>query len=348
MSKMTYEKAGVPHLKGDPVYNRKIASMIGSTRVPGVMGDALGFAALFDPRKAGMKDPLIVASTDGVGTKLELAALQNHHATIGIDLVAMCVNDLITCGAQPVFFLDYFAAGKFEPEVTEEVLSGIVRGCRESGCALIGGETAIMPGFYQTHAQGPSQYDVAGFSVGLVERGKTVTGETIREGDLLLGLASSGFHSNGYSLLRKIFSKKELQGAIGRELLTPTRLYVKPVLSLLKKTKLKGIVNITGGGFIDNLPRVIPDGLGAEIDSSFWPRAKLFQTVQDSGKIASSEMYRTFNMGIGMVIVMRRQDILGAQKHFKQHKIPSWVIGKITKTGKKDARVRVLEDGSPV
>lgn len=348
MTHLTYEKAGVPHLKGDPVYNRKIASLIGSTRVPGVMGSALGFAALFDPRKAGMKDPLLVASTDGVGTKLEIAALQNRHDTIGIDLVAMCVNDLITCGAQPAFFLDYFATGRFEPRVTEEVLRGIVSGCRESGCALIGGETAIMPGFYEVHEKGASQYDVAGFSVGLVDRKKMVTGQTIREGDILLGLASTGFHSNGYSLLRKIFSKKDLRGPVGRELLTPTRLYVKPVLSLLKKIRLKGIVNITGGGFIDNLPRVFPEGLGAVIDSGAWPRAKLFQTVQDSGNIAAREMYRTFNMGIGMVLVMRRQDAAAAQSYLKKFKMPSWIIGEIVKTGKRDDRVRVFADGRPV
>lgn len=348
MKTLTYEKAGVPHLKGDPVYNRKIASLIGSTRVPGVMGSALGFAALFDPRAAGMKDPLLVASTDGVGTKLEIASLQGKHDTIGIDLVAMCVNDLITCGGQPAFFLDYFATGRFEPKVTEEVLKGIVRGCRESGCALIGGETAIMPGFYDVHEKGSSQYDLAGFSVGLVDRKKMVTGKTIREGDVLLGLASTGFHSNGYSLLRKIFTKAELKGPIGRELLTPTRLYVKPVLSLLKNVPLKGIVNITGGGFVDNLPRVIPEGLGALIDADTWPRAKLFQTVEDSGNIPASEMYRTFNMGIGMVLVLRGQDAAASRAFLKKFRLPSWIIGEIVKTGKRDDRVRIFSNGRPV
>lgn len=348
MTALTYEKAGVPHLKGDPGYNRKIASLIRSTRVPGVMGSALGFAALFDPKKTGIRDPLLVASTDGVGTKLEIAGLQGKHDTIGLDLVAMCVNDLITCGGRPAFFLDYFATGRFEPKVTEEVLKGIVQGCREAGCALIGGETAIMPGFYSVHEKGASQYDVTGFSVGVVDRKKMVTGDTIRAGDVLLGLASTGFHSNGYSLLRKVFSQQQLSGAVGKELLTPTRIYVKPVLSVLKAVKLRGIVNITGGGFPDNLPRVIPEGLGAVIDAGSWPRAKLFQTVQDSGNIPTLEMFRTFNMGIGMVLVMRKQDVGASQTILKKFKIPSWIIGEIAVTGKRESRVRIFSGGRPV
>jgi phosphoribosylformylglycinamidine cyclo-ligase len=338
----TYEDAGVPHLKGDPDYNRKIVKLIRSTHVPGVMGSATGFAALFDFKKAGVKDPLLVSSTDGVGTKLEIARLQGRHDTIGIDLVAMCVNDLITCGAKPIFFLDYYATGKWDPAITEEVLKGIALGCREAGCALVGGETAIMPGFYNIHKNGGDEvpeYDLAGFSVGVVDRRKVISGSQIRPGDTVLGIASSGFHSNGYSLLRKIFSEEDLSGHLGKELLTPTRIYVKPVLKLLQTVPLKGIVNITGGGFWDNLPRVIPDGLGATILKGSWTVPKLFNLVQDSGNISNFEMARTFNMGIGMVLILRKQDTARAQKILKQMKLPSWPIGEIRRA---KAKVEVV------
>ena len=332
MSPWTYEKAGVPHLKGDPVYNRKIAGLIRSTHVPGVCGDTLGFSSLFDLKKTGIQDPLLVASTDGVGTKLELARLLGKHDTIGIDLVAMCVNDLITSGAQPLFFLDYYASGKFQPEIIGEVLKGVVEGCRQSGCALVGGETAIMPGFYiDRQAMQAAQYDVAGFSVGAVDRKKVVTGKTIRGGDILLGIQSSGFHSNGYSLLRKIFSEKELRGPIGRKLLTPTLLYVRPVMKLVKALTVKGIVNITGGGFYDNLPRVIPKGLGAAIDPTSWKVPAIFRTAQKAGMISDHEMYKTFNMGIGMVVILDKRFAKRAQQILKGFKLDSCVIGKITK-----------------
>ena len=220
MKTWTYEKAGVPHLKGDAFFDNKIKAFLRSTRVPGVMGSETGFAALFDFKKAGVKDPLLVSSTDGVGTKLEVARLQGRHDTIGIDLVAMCVNDIITYGAKPIFFLDYFATGKFDFPTQVEVLKGIAAGCREAGCALVGGETAVMPGFYSVHSQsGFSQYDLAGFCVGVADRKKIVTGRAIKKGDVLLGLASSGFHSNGFSLLRKVFSEEDLAGKIGKELL---------------------------------------------------------------------------------------------------------------------------------
>lgn len=326
----TYEKAGVPHLKGDPVYNSKITQIIRSTHVPGVMGSATGFAALFDLNKAGVKNPLLVSSTDGVGTKLEIARLQHKHDTIGIDLVAMCVNDLITCGAKPVFFLDYFATGAFQPDIMQEVLKGIASGCREAGCALVGGETAIMPGFYSTHkSNGFSQYDLAGFSVGAVDRRKVIDGKKIKKGDLLLGIASTGFHSNGYSLLRKLFSEQDLAGKLGRELLTPTRIYVKPVLNLLKKIPLKGIVNITGGGFIDNLPRVFPPGLNARIEKDSWPVPKIFRLAQEAGKISEMEMNRTFNMGIGMVLILDPKFVKNAQQQLKKMKLESWVMGRM-------------------
>ncbi|MCB9800254.1 MAG: phosphoribosylformylglycinamidine cyclo-ligase [Candidatus Omnitrophica bacterium] len=331
MSGLTYAKAGVPHLKGDAGYNRQIADLIGSTRIPGVMGSRTGFSALFDFKRHGYRDPLLVSSTDGVGTKLEIASLQNKHDTVGIDLVAMCVNDMITCGAKPLIFLDYYAAGKFQPKVVREVLKGITAGCRDAGCALVGGETAIMPGFYTAHTKTNSgQYDIAGFSVGMVERKKLIDGTKIKKGHVLLGIESSGFHSNGFSLLRKVFTKKQLQGKVGRSLLRPTLIYVKPVFDVLKQTALSGIVNITGGGFYDNLPRVIPKGLGAVISRNAWPKPDLFQFVQDSGNISDFEMMRTFNMGIGMVLILNRSSVTQAQQTLKKHRLSSWVIGEIS------------------
>ncbi len=332
MSSWTYEKAGVPHLKGDPDYNRKIAKLIRSTHIPGVCGNTLGFASLFDLKKTKIHDPLLVASTDGVGTKLELARLLGKHDTIGIDLVAMCVNDLITSGARPLFFLDYYATGKFQTGVISEVLKGVVEGCRQSQCALVGGETAIMPGFYSTKMeQGSAQYDIAGFSVGAVDRKKVVTGKTICAGDVILGIQSSGFHSNGYSLIRKIFSEKELRGPIGRRLLAPTIIYVRPIMKLIEKIHVQGIVNITGGGFYDNLPRVIPVGLGAVIDSNAWEVPEIFRIAQKTGKISDREMYKTFNMGIGMVVVLAERFVGQAVRTLKNFKLNSWVIGQIMK-----------------
>jgi phosphoribosylformylglycinamidine cyclo-ligase len=328
----TYERAGVPHLKGDPGYNQKIAKLIRSTSIPGVVGSATGFAALFDFRKAGIHDPLLVSSTDGVGTKLEIARLQKRHDTVGIDLVAMCVNDVITCGAKPIFFLDYFATGRFVPEVMGEVLKGIAAGCRQAGCALVGGETAIMPGFYDAAKKNDvkaPQYDLAGFAVGVVDRKKVIDGRKIQKGDLLLGLASSGFHSNGFSLLRKIFSSRDLKGPLGKKLLVPTRIYVQPLLRLLKSVPVAGMVNITGGGFIDNLPRVIPAGLGAKLKKGSWPQPKLFDLVKDSGNISDFEMMRTFNLGIGMVVTLKKQFVKKAQIILKPYQLDSWVIGEV-------------------
>ncbi len=323
---LTYAKAGVPHLKGDYDYNRKISALIESTRIPGVFGKKLGFSSLFDLKRIGVKDPILVSTTDGVGTKLQLARLLGRHETIGVDLVAMCVNDLITTGARPLFFLDYFATGKFNTLRTSEILRGIVRGCREAGCALAGGETAIMPGFYED-----SKYDLAGFGVGVVSRSRLIDGKKIREGDSVLGLASSGFHSNGFSLLRKIFSEEELKGGIGRELLTPTRIYVKPLLELFKKIEVHGIANITGGGFYDNIPRVLTPKLGVSIDSSCWPRPKLFETVQGRGNISTSEMFRTFNMGIGLALILKEKSVSPARKILSRFEIPSWNIGEVVK-----------------
>ncbi len=324
----TYEAAGVPHLKGDPKYNGEIRNWINSTKVPGVMGSATGFAAMFDLGARGIKDPIMVTSTDGVGTKLELASLQKKHDTIGIDLVAMCVNDILAVGAAPVVFLDYFATGKFDPKTTREVLRGVVEGCRQAGCALVGGETAIMPGFYQV-SPGHSQYDVAGFSVGLVSRSRIIDGSKIKKGDAILGVASSGVHSNGFSLVRKLFSKKQLAGPIGKQLLAPTRIYVKPVQRLMQSVDLLGIANITGGGLIDNVPRILPKGVSARIDSKAWKVPELFRKMQSLGGISDHEMFRTFNMGIGMTLVMKQNHIATAQKILKSLGIASWKIGDI-------------------
>lgn len=327
----TYEKSGVPHLKGDEAYNRKIKGWISSTHVPGVLGSRTGFAALFDPRKTGYRDPLLVTSTDGVGTKLEIAALQGKHDTIGIDLVAMCVNDLITTGARPVLFLDYFASGKYEPAVISEVLKGITRGCREAGCALVGGETAIMPGFYATGKGHAGSYDVAGFAVGLVERKSVLDGSRVRKGDLLIGIASSGVHSNGFSLIRKVLSRSELRGSLGRQVLEPTQIYVKPVLSLIEKLPVSAVANITGGGFLDNLPRVLPNGLAAQVWKHSWPIPEIFAIIQKKGGVSEMEMARTFNLGIGMVLIVRPQDAARAQLLLSRQKLKSWVMGEIVR-----------------
>lgn len=329
----TYEQSGVPHLKGDAAYNKKVKTWISSTHIPGVMGSRTGFASIFDPKKTGFKDPLIVTSTDGVGTKLEVAALQGRHDTIGIDLVAMCVNDIITTGARPVIFLDYFAAGKFDSLIISEVLKGVTEGCRQAGCALVGGETAIMPGFYQTGKGHSGEYDVAGFSVGLVERKMMLDGSNIRNGDLLVGIASSGVHSNGFSLIRKVLKRQELSGPLGRKILTPTRIYVKPVLKLMEEVSLQGIVNITGGGFVDNLPRILPKGLGAQVWKKSWPIPEIFALIQTKGRVSDAEMMRTFNLGIGMILVVRPEDSARTQHELAQLKLSSWVMGEVIRGG---------------
>ena len=317
--------AGVPHLKGDRSYNRTLAKFARSTQKTAEVKFG-GFSALFDIQKLKFRHPILVSTTDGVGTKLDLARLLGKHDTIGIDLVAMCVNDLLTCGAQPIIFLDYFATGKFDRAKTINVVKGIAQGCREAGCALVGCATAVMPDCYTD-----SKYDLAGFSVGLVERSKAIDGRKVKVGDVLLGLASSGFHSNGYSLLRKIFTQKELSGKIGRKLLTPTRIYVKPVLEIVRKVQVGAIAHITGGGFYDNLPRVLPKGLGARIMKRSWPIEALFSEVQERAHYSDREMFHTFNMGIGMVFILRRPDVKEVQHILDKSRISSWIIGVVKK-----------------
>ncbi len=322
----SYAKAGVDIDRGNALV-RRIKPLAKRTSRNGVVGEIGGFSGFFDPSYLKISSPLLVGTTDGVGTKLEIAQALGKHDTVGVDLVAMCVNDLVCTGARPLSFLDYFACGKLDLNLARQVLKGIARGCEEAGCALIGGETAEMPGFYEGR-----RYDLAGFAVGMIDKRRVIDGRNIRPGDLLLGLASSGFHSNGFSLLRKLFSKREMQGSWGRRLLVPTRIYVKPVLSVAAKFPVKGIAHITGGAFFDKLSRVIPSGLCAELQIGSWPIPNIFSETQKRGKVAKQEMFRTFNMGIGMVLVVSNEMAPKIQRALRKFKLKSWVIGKIMKT----------------
>lgn len=290
-----------------------------ATARSGANGALGGFGGLFDLKAAGYADPILVAATDGVGTKLKVATATGKHNTIGIDLVAMCVNDLIVQGAEPLFFLDYFATGKLEQGVAEAVVRGISDGCLQAGCALIGGETAEMPGHYSD-----GEYDLAGFTVGAMERGSAIDGATIDDGDIILGLTASGIHSNGYSLVRKIVEQSGLgydapapfnsSITLGEALLTPTRIYVKSVLAALNLGTIKGLAHITGGGLVENLPRVLPDGISAKIDLSSWDKPPIFEWLRSSADIKTIEMLRTFNSGIGMAIVVAKENAKPVKK----------------------------------
>ena len=304
-----YKEAGVDIDAGNALVEQ-IKPAAKSTMRAGVMGGLGGFGAVFDLKAAGFTDPLLVSTTDGVGTKLKLAQLSNHHSSIGIDLVAMCVNDLIVQGATPLFFLDYYATGALNVSAAAQVIHGIAEGCRQAGCALVGGETAEMPGMYAGE-----EYDLAGFAVGAVERTKLLPQATISEGDVLLGLASSGVHSNGYSLVRKLVEKSGTAltdkppfaspaATLGEALLTPTRIYVKSLLPLLHAGKIKALAHITGGGLTENIPRVLPASLSAAIDLTRWHLPPVFSWMDRIGDIGAEEMLRTFNCGIGMVLVV--------------------------------------------
>lgn len=305
---LSYRDAGVDIDAGNQLIDR-IKPIAKATTRSGVLSGLGGFGALFEIPE-GYKKPVLVSGTDGVGTKLKLAIDTGLHNTIGIDLVAMCVNDLIVQGAEPLFFLDYYATGKLDLDIAESVIKGIGEGCLQSGCALIGGETAEMPGMYAA-----DDYDLAGFCVGVVERDKIITGQHVAVGDILIGMASSGPHSNGYSLVRKVV---EVSGAsldddfngkpLGEVLLTPTRIYVKPLLELLKSVEVKSLAHITGGGLLENLPRVLPDNTAAVIDTTSWQRPIIFNWLQEKGNIKNTEMYRTFNCGVGMVLCVAKQD----------------------------------------
>jgi phosphoribosylformylglycinamidine cyclo-ligase len=288
---------------------KAIAPLARATARPGADAALGGFGAFCDPRAAGFKDPLLVVTTDGVGTKLKVAIEARRHDTVGIDLVAMCVNDLVVQGAEPLLFLDYFATGHLEVATAREIIAGIADGCREAGAALVGGETAEMPGMYRE-----GDYDLAGFAVGAVERDRALTGATIQEGDIVLGLASTGVHSNGFSLVRRVVSDLHLSydddapfapgKTLGEALLTPTRIYVKSCLAAIATGSVKGFAHITGGGLIENIPRVLPDGLGVALDASTWPMLPVFAWLAREGGVPPAEMARTFNCGIGMVAIV--------------------------------------------
>lgn len=324
MGRVTYRSAGVDIDKANKLVAdyKRFARL---TKTGGVISDVGSFGALFRPDLKRFKDPVLVSSTDGVGTKLKIAFLADKHDTVGIDLVAMSANDILCSGAEGMFFLDYIATGKVRPGVLRDVVKGIAAGCREAGYALVGGETAEMPGIY---AKG--EYDLAGFGVGIVDRKEVIDGRTIKAGDMVLGLESSGLHSNGYSLVRKVFTKKELK-KYADELLKPTRLYCKGVLALKKAVNIKGIANITGGAFLDKIPRIIPKGMSIEIYRHSWRVPEIFSIIQKKGNIENREMYRTLNMGIGMVLVISMKDIDKAKYILLQHGIGSRYIGMVVK-----------------
>lgn len=332
--KLTYRDAGVDIDAG----NKAVELMkhhVRATYRPEVLGDIGGFGGLFALNSGKYRQPVLVSGTDGVGTKLKVAFMADKHDTIGQDGVAMCVNDILVQGAEPLFFLDYLAVGKLEPEKVAAIVSGVAMACRESGCALIGGETAEMAGFYPD-----GEYDMAGFAVGVVDRDKIITGEKIKAGDVLIGLPSSGVHSNGYSLVRKIcFDVKqfsvdtyipELGRTLGDELLEPTRLYPKTCLPLIEKFDLHGMVHITGGGFYDNIPRVLPEDCGVTVDTTAWPKPPIFGLLQEWGGVADAEMYRTFNMGIGMILLVAAEDAATIQADIAAMGEKSYIIGKVT------------------
>ncbi|MEP9409859.1 MAG: phosphoribosylformylglycinamidine cyclo-ligase [Candidatus Brocadia sp.] len=340
---LSYRDAGVDvDTKGQ--FTTDIYSKMQTTFSPRVIENPDGFGGLFalNSRVKKYRQPVLVSSTDGVGTKLKIAFMMNKHDTIGIDLVAMCVNDIIVLGAEPLFLLDYLASSKIVPKVLHEVIDGIAEGCRQAGCALIGGETPEMPGFYRE-----GEYDIAGFVLGVVEKDRIINGKTIKPGDVLIGLTSSGIHSNGFSLVRKIFFDKAkmkinqklgkygLNTTLGEELIRPTKIYVKPILKVLNKHKtrkiIKGMAHITGGGLLDNIPRVLPEGCAVAVEKSMWNVPKIFEIIQDVGNINEQEMFHVFNMGIGMVLVVSKSDVKTILNDLRRAKEPGTVIGEVTR-----------------
>ena len=332
----SYAAAGVDVTAGYEAVKR-IKPMVESTYIPGVMGTLGGFGGMFAPDMTGMKKPVLVSGTDGVGTKLKLAFLMDKHDTVGIDCVAMCVNDIVCGGAAPLFFLDYIACGKNDPARIADIVAGITEGCRQSGCALVGGETAEMPGFYPV-----DEYDLAGFSVGIVDEEKIIDGKKLAEGDVLIGMASTGVHSNGFSLVRKVFDVEncdlktpmaELEGkSLGETLLAPTRIYVKAVQSVLKAgVDIHAISHITGGGFYENVPRMMTEGLTAQIKLDSFPRLPIFQLIMDKGNIPERDMYNTFNMGIGMILAVPAAQAEAAMAALAEAGESAYVIGQVVK-----------------
>jgi len=338
---LSYKTAGVDIDAGNALVDR-IKPLAASTRRAGSNADLGGFGAFFDLKAAGYKDPILVACNDGVGTKLKVAIDSNRHDTVGIDLVAMSVNDLVVQGAEPLLFLDYFATGKLDVESAAAVIAGIAEGCRQAGCALIGGETAEMPGMYAG-----DDYDLAGFAVGAVERGQQLTGTAVSAGDVVLGLASTGLHSNGFSLARKVVERSGLSYAdpapfdpsrsLGEALLTPTRIYVKGCLAAVREGVVHALAHITGGGLVENLPRVLPRGVRAELDQKCWTRPAVFGWLQHEGNVPEDDMVRTFNCGIGMAVVVPADKADAATAIFEANGETVFRIG----------RIREREDGEP-
>ncbi len=325
-----YKDAGVDVEKGYEAVER-MKKHIARTSRKEVLGGVGAFAGLFDLSSFSFKEPVLVSGTDGVGTKLKLAFQMKKYDTVGIDLVAMCVNDIVAQGAAPLFFLDYIACGKNDPAIIEQIVAGIADGCEHAGAALIGGETAEMPGMYEA-----DEFDLAGFTVGIAEKSKLVTGENIQAEDIIIGLRSSGIHSNGYSLVRKIVSGMDLNEEhglgkpLGEVLMEPTRIYAKPVKAVLEQYDVKGISHITGGGFYENLPRILPSGLGVTLDPLQWQVPKIFSFLQDQGKMDEKEMYGVFNMGIGMALVVQQEDADDVLQLLAENGEAASVIGKVT------------------
>lgn len=326
--KLTYKKAGVD-IEAANRFVDVIKRMAHSTLSANVINRPGSFGALFDLSSLKYKNPVLVSSTDGVGTKLLIANLVGKHDTVGIDLVAMNVNDILCTGAKPLFFLDYMAVGKLNATVMQEVMKGIINGCRLAGCALIGGETAEMPDMYTGE-----DYDLAGFTVGVVERNGIIDGSGIKSDDVLLGLPSSGLHSNGYALARKALSLKE-QKQYAQILLKPTCIYVKPVLALLAKFAVKGMAHMTGGAWYEKLTKVLPQGLCFAVHKGSWPVPRIFALIQDKGRVPDQEMYRTFNMGIGFALVVSVKDVVGVQAFLRTQKVESFVIGRVVQDSKR-------------
>lgn len=335
----SYKQAGVDIEAGYEAVSR-MKKHVQKTLRPEVLGGLGGFGGMFDLSKLNVKEPVLVSGTDGVGTKLMLAFMLDKHDTIGIDAVAMCVNDIVVQGAQPLYFLDYIACGKAVPEKIEAIVSGVASGCEQAGCALIGGETAEMPGMYQD-----DEYDLAGFTVGVAEKSKLITGEMISQGDTLIGIQSNGLHSNGFSLVRKVlltdhqFDLNQTYGnlntTLGEELLKPTRIYVKPILEVLKKVEVKGMAHITGGGFIENIPRMLPAGLGAKIELGSWKVPAIFDLIKEKGNLEQSEMFNVFNMGIGFVLAVASD-------------VANDVVNLLTDLGEKASIIGKVQEGTGI
>ncbi|MCI8482450.1 MAG: phosphoribosylformylglycinamidine cyclo-ligase [Clostridia bacterium] len=333
----SYKEAGVDVTAGYKAVELMKKS-VQETYTSGVVSDLGGFGGLFSINTKQMEEPILVSGTDGVGTKLKLAFLMNKHDTIGQDCVAMCVNDIVCCGAKPLFFLDYMSLWKNIPEMVATIVSGVAKGCKMAGCALVGGETAEMPGLYSEN-----EYDLAGFSVGIVDKKKMISPKDIEIGDVVIGLASSGVHSNGFSLVRKVFQvneqnlkeyKEELGTTLAEALLTPTKIYVKPVLSLIEQVKVKGISHITGGGFYENMPRMLREGVALSINKDAYQIPAIFELIQKQGNIPLRDMYNTFNMGIGMAIIVSKQEKEKALQILKQEGETAYVIGEVVEGNK--------------